>query len=226
MTYAKSKYQPKRKSTKPAAKRPIATKKYTKKWVIPRNPFPIKTIAKLRYCTTIRLDATTGASAVHLFRTNSIFDPDFTGVGHQPYGRDTYESIYNHYRVLKSRISCTFLPNGTSSTGHLVCGVAVKDDTTVELGFDTIREAKGAHYKMIADQSQKITVTNGYNAKKAFPSNVSELNSTMGTNPAEAFFFQVFTTSANNTIDPSSVDVVVTIDYTTLFWELKDLGQS
>lgn len=226
MVYAKSKFSTKRRTVVKPTKRVKYVKKYPKKWVIPRNPFPLKTIAKLRYCETVRLDATTGSSASYLFRANSIFDPNFTGVGHQPYGRDTYESIYNHYRVLKSRISCTFLSNGSSSTGHLVCGVAVKDDSTVELGFDTIRESKGAHYKMLADSTQKATVTNGYNSKKAFPNNVSDLNSIMGTNPSEIVFFQIFTTSANNTIDPSSVDVVVTIDYTCMFWELKDLGQS
>jgi len=222
MANAKPRY-PKRKTN---PKRKTYVRKPAKKWVIPRNPFPLKTIAKLRYCTTVRLDSTTGASASHLFRAHSIFDPDFTGVGHQPYGRDTYSTIYNHYRVLKSRISAVFLPNGTSSLGHNVVGVAVKDDPTVELGFDTIRECKGAHYKIVADQTQKATVTNGYNAKKAFPAGLNNLNSAMGTNPAEDYFFQIFSTSANNTLDPSSIDVVVTIEYTCLFWELKDLDQS
>jgi len=219
-------YQRRNKRKPMNKRRPRKNAAKPRKWVVPRNPFPLKTVAKLRYGATIRLDPALGASAVHLFRCNSIFDPDFTGVGHQPYGRDTYETIYNHYRVLKSRISCVFLPNGTSSTGHMVCGIAIKDDPTVELGFDAIRESKGAHYKMVADQSQKVTVTHGYNSKKAFPASVSSLNSNMGTNPAEDYFFQVFTTSANSGIDPSSVDVVVTIEYTALFWELKDLGSS
>lgn len=34
------------------------------------------------------------------FRTNSIYDPDFTGVGHQPLFRDMWASMYDYYTVL------------------------------------------------------------------------------------------------------------------------------
>jgi len=51
------------------------------------NPFPDKYFAKFRYIDDIALG---GALFQHnVYRGNSLFDPDFTGIGHQPMGFDT-----------------------------------------------------------------------------------------------------------------------------------------
>lgn len=39
------------------------------------------------------------------FNLNSIFDPNLTGGGHQPYGRDTMATLYNRYRVYNCRVT-------------------------------------------------------------------------------------------------------------------------
>lgn len=39
------------------------------------------------------------AAQVHSFRMNSMFDPDFTGVGHQPLFRDTLSTIFSRFQV-------------------------------------------------------------------------------------------------------------------------------
>jgi hypothetical protein len=39
------------------------------------------------------------ATATQVFNLNSTFDPDRTGVGHQPLGRDNWVLFYNRYRV-------------------------------------------------------------------------------------------------------------------------------
>lgn len=64
---------------------------------------PRKTVA-LRYVQTLTLNATSGASATNVFRANSVFDPDFTGTGHQPMFHDIYSQIYGQYKVNYSTI--------------------------------------------------------------------------------------------------------------------------
>ena len=41
-----------------------------------------------------------GGYGLYTFRTNSIYDPDYTGLGHQPLMRDLWASQYDYYTVL------------------------------------------------------------------------------------------------------------------------------
>ncbi len=65
----------------------------------------------LRYCDSysFTLAATTASSQV--MNLNSLFDPDRTGVGHQPMGFDTLATIYNRYRVLKAKWKVVISPS-------------------------------------------------------------------------------------------------------------------
>ena len=83
-------------------KRTKASRKSSKKsWqstLATRRPFAQEYTTQLKYVDWV---ATNLGVAIYRFRLNSIFDPDLTGVGHQPYGHDTLQSIYNKYRVTK-----------------------------------------------------------------------------------------------------------------------------
>lgn len=216
-----------KKSAKPVRKPYRRAKNpYKRNLVKLPRAFPQKLITKMRYAETIRLDPALGSPTSYIFQANSIWDPNTSGTGHQPYTRDEFSQIYNYYRVLKSRISATFLPSVSGSAGASICGVSIKPDTTTVANFDTIRETKSAHWKMCAGDSNKVTVTNGYNGKKMFAANMGNLNALMGTNPGEGAYFHVFLTSANAAGDLSPVDVVITIEYTVYMWELKVLPQS
>jgi len=190
-----------------------------------RNPFPANVVVKMRYSG--QCENAPGAAAIddYAFRCNSIFDPDQTGVGHQPYGHDQYQLIYNHYKVLKSKITVTFISTSTTNTGAAVVGIALKDDTTFETNIDTIREAKGCRYGILAPGG-KLKITLGYNAKVQFPQIFQAISANFGANPSEEAYYQVFSGPVSGTITPATVSCIVTIDYTVKCWELKDLGQS
>jgi len=221
-------YRKKTGARKRAPRRKVAPRRRVPRAIVRSNPFPLQNIVKMRYGCVIQLNASAAGSDKWLFYANSIYDPDYTGAGHQPYGHDTWASVYNHYEVQKSRISCTFTSdnNSTTNTATQIVGIAIKDDLTVESNFDTIREAKGAHYGLM-NVSSKKTITNGFNMKKMFPRTSSESSGAQfGANPTEQAIYQVFITGITGAADPAPTNVMVTIDYTVRVWELKDLGQS
>jgi len=55
---------------------------------------------------------TTGAVSLvgtqQVWRLNSLFDPNFTGVGHQPYGYDQFNTLYSNYKVHKVKVKMTW----------------------------------------------------------------------------------------------------------------------
>lgn len=77
-------------------KRKTGVKRYTSK--VPRSLGPIapRSVVSMRYNTQWQQSA---INPDYVFNLNSTYDPDRSGVGHQPYGRDTYNTLYNRYRV-------------------------------------------------------------------------------------------------------------------------------
>lgn len=56
---------------------------------------------RLTYADSMNLLITNaGGGTSYIFRTNSIYDPDYTGTGHQPLMRDLWASQYDYYTVL------------------------------------------------------------------------------------------------------------------------------
>lgn len=65
--------------------------------------FPDGVRTYLTYAQIISI-APGAQSGQYTFRGNSVFDPDYTGGGHQPVYRDIFATVYSRYRVLGSKI--------------------------------------------------------------------------------------------------------------------------
>lgn len=55
---------------------------------------------RLTYADSLRHELNYSSAATQIFRTNSIYDPDYTNVGHQPLMRDLWSSQYDYYTVI------------------------------------------------------------------------------------------------------------------------------
>lgn len=71
----------------------------------PGNFIAPKLLTKLKYHSRFSVAYVSGVPQDYQFRLNSIFDPDQTSTGHQPYGFDQLSSIYARYRVHKTKFS-------------------------------------------------------------------------------------------------------------------------
>lgn len=61
------------------------------------------------------------SAGVHVFAANGLFDPNITGVGHQPTGFDQYMALYNQYIVVGSTIRAVV----SNSDGNNLANVGV-----------------------------------------------------------------------------------------------------
>jgi len=74
----------------------------------------------------------TGATAaVNEYRLNSLFDPDFTGIGNQPHFFDEWTAIYKRYLVTAVDLTITFSPgwNTSGSDRATGCGYYISNVT-------------------------------------------------------------------------------------------------
>lgn len=69
---------------------------------------PQRMLARLPYFTSGQLYNAVGLYQTQLMNLNSIYDPDRSGLGHQPLGHDEWATWYNRYRVFKVDYVITF----------------------------------------------------------------------------------------------------------------------
>lgn len=204
----------------------------------PRAAIADSQLIKLRYGSLVTIDPTFGTPISHVFSANSIFDPDRTGVGHQPLGHDQWATFYDHYTVIGSKITAQFMPTGdgpTTRSNSAVCSIMLKDDTTpVTAGTEEVLEQTGVVYKYLGQGSSgaaRLKLVKKFSAKKFFNitdiKDNTQLSGKMGSsNPSEEAYYHVNVAPIDNTTDPSPVQVAVLIEYIVLLSERKDLVTS
>lgn len=186
------------------------------------DPFPRVMRAILRYSDVVTINAVPGYAAGHVFRAGSIRDPDYTGIGHQPYGHDTYAGIFNHYRVVKS--VCKIV--NTTAGANNIMSLTLHDDTASVSDYNLLREMKPGKFIPLNQTHETVGLAMTYNSVQAFPGQVSDTTALFGNDPAEEMYFHISVEGSNQSLDPSNVSIAVSIEYYCEFSELKNLGTS
>lgn len=194
----------------------------------------IPNIQKLRYATYFTLSSSLGTVQTYVFRANSIYDPDYTGSGHQPLRHDQLEMLYNHYVVLGSKITVKFLSSEFQNTGALMVGVYTSADYNPGFGNATtyIENGRGSYRLInnIGDAVKPTTCTGKFSAKKFFnvtsvKDNLTRIGASFGNNPVDPAYYQIFCRNAGGTFD-NTVRCMAVIDFVVALSEPKDLDQS
>lgn len=183
--------------------------------------FPNSIITKLKYCDIITFSPAAGVIAKNLFRANGIFDPDFSGTGHQPMYRDQYAGIYENYVVLGSRIKVTW-QGRTNLVGDLV-GICGDNDTTTSTTTTTLLEQNNSVHALIADPGGPLTTLYlTYSPEQMIGANQKDEGQafTLCTaDPTDQFIFCVWVQATDGS-SVTVVDAVIEIEYTVKFASL------
>lgn len=183
------------------------------------DPFPFSQTAIMRYSCNISLDPSSVVAVSHVFRANSIFDPDLSGTGHQPYGHDQYQAIYKYYRVKKAIITAS----STNTGANNIMGVAIRASGTVITDPENIREIKGTRYTPLANDPASNRIQQTYNLSSTEDRHLS--TASFGANPSNNQSFHVWA-APNGSSDPTSLSVAVDIVYIVEMFEPIILGTS
>jgi len=164
---------------------------------------PDKFRTKLPYHTVIDLSGGASSKIEHVLNLNSIFDVDFTGIGHQPLGHDQFAGLYNKYRVVSNSVRVQFCVSTTGGS-NLIVGMFPATTTALLANDETICEQQRTRYKVVGTPSSNSVTTL---RKKFYIKQLSgnddngNLQSVVGSNPAEQWHLHLFT----QTLDKVSV---------------------
>ena len=97
-------------------------------------------------------------------------------------------------------------------------GIAMDDDASFSSDPQRILSAKGSTYTMATVGNVNTVLSRSYNPKML--PDTAELTADFGANPAQDFFFRIFTVTSETN---RSVSCLVTINYRVKMWGLKNL---
>jgi len=162
----------------------------------------------------------------YTFRLNSIFDPDFSGVGHQPLAHDQWQLFYNHYVVTR----CSWEVELAPQNGNLLAGFYVSDDSAIPTATAATLIELGAQAGFVTPElplklSGEIDVAQWFARPRAGLPLDSQMRSPFGANPAEVVFGTLFMQVPAGTATVN-VDYVWTFTFECTLMEPKDLAQS
>lgn len=226
---------------KPASSRRLFTVKSTKRRrvavvrpmrmsMITRGPIPKRTVIKLKYFEGITF-ANGGTTFDYQFRLNSIYDPNYTGTGHQPYGYDQYNTFYNRYRVHRVDyvIGAAVVASNVNGTAKVT--LVHNNDSTSYGNPNLAAESPLSTTKIVAGG------TPVYFVGSIKPENVCGVTPTeykddrfgaaFGANPTEVIHMHLVASVGDNTaLADSAIFYNVQLTYTCEFSDRFNLNQS
>jgi hypothetical protein len=187
-------------------------------------PMTIQPVSRLQraYCgyavygTISEPSATTGA--IHQFRLNSIYDPDYTSTGSVAQGYGSYSYLYGLYRVLRTR-AIVRMWSGTSA--NMTVGLLPGMNSTVTANYAYLHaqpfavsaclqgNAGGEHslkeWNIVYDLAKIAGVT------KAQHMNDLDFAHTAGSNPVKTLYLTLFLNGHSGS--PQSVGFEIRLVY-------------
>jgi len=209
--------------------------------------FPLRLFKTFTYSgENIKLQqSVTSVPIAYLFRGNSMFDPDSTGIGLQPRWYDTYLGVnsgscpYNMCTVLASKIIVNIWQDPTlSGTSGSVAGIVAitpyPGTSTAPNSLKEIQERASVRYKNVGNANSHAPLTLKHYCKtKALYQGVNPLTNTdfqhaYNGNPSKVWYWNI---SAVNVIASAGVNlfscfITVRIKYYCMLSALNDVADS
>lgn len=218
--------------TKPAARKGAPKPKIP----IPKQVgslLPSKVSVRMKYWEYVSLDPTAGQFGTYVYCPSSLYDPNYTGTGHQPMGFDQFAALYSHYTVERCKIVVSAFPQ-TVNTVPAVLGVLTSHDNGSAGPWPKVLEQQPTPpHAMLAGTanvaSKYPTVTSTYNAR-AISGVVdlvdSDLAALVTASPADNYFFVIFYQALDQSADLSWTAFAVSLEYHAVFYSRKEVIQS
>lgn len=172
----------------------------------------------LCYVTHFTLNSGGASHDAKVFKVNSIYDPDALLGGHQPFGHDTYETLYKKYLVKGCKLSATFFRKATGSV-PVKCSIFFDKNGMLDNNLDTKTEqVHGRNIKMLLTNTREKAVVNAYYTPGTFFDVVNaaddhQMSAPFGTDPILPAYAMVWCQAADRSTPFDVIDVELKLEF-------------
>jgi len=195
--------------------------------------FPKKMLMTHKYRERVTMVATSGALTKYQFSTNSLWDPNTSGTGHQPLYFDQMTALYDHYVVIGSRFRAKFCTDGASTVSATFTAYIDDDTTTTNIADIVTGGEQTQAYRQIqfvpAPMTRALTANLKWSAKKFFGKGVlanTDLQGSGLSGPNEQSQYTVLLQGNGTSSTTITGTLLVEIEYITVWKELKEVATS
>jgi len=159
------------------------------------------------------------------FRGDDLYDPDYTGSGHQPTYFDQLMAMYNRFQVLGSRIRAMVTPTSTSSAPVPAVNFCITpNDDNGALSWTDARQLPYARSRLVTAANGATLMNQADSAQiHGVPQMIVGLSSYVGTSsssPSDPWYWHVVTETPDAATNITGFLSVV-IEYDVVFFDRK-----
>lgn len=187
---------------------------------------PDKLMMKMKYSDTF----TFGSIGYNerLYNGNSIFDPDRTGVGHQPYGFDQISSLYGQYKVHGCKIKITAINNSSVVTADFSV-TPVQGSVSILTSTQQSRELPYNKYRNIPvlGSNNKVIISMYMSSKVIFGNKIydDDYSALITANPAIIWMYIISGEHMTGSL-AVTIDCQIDLTYYVTWSDRRQLAQS
>lgn len=192
----------------------------------PLRAIPPKMKVKMSYVEQNNIDAGIGTAGVLVYRANDIYDPNASGVGHQPRTFDQFMQLYDHFVVVGSKITIKF--TNTDINNEHVVGVALLDTTSAKTNINDYLETDYTKYRTLTVKGSggsQGTISMKCNPNKflgrSHPLSDPDLKGGLLSSPTEQAAWHVFDQTVNESQNGDKMYFVAEMEYVVILLEPK-----
>lgn len=187
------------------------------------QPIAQRYVCRLKYSDVFQIAS---PSFQYQFNLNSIFDPNRSGVGFQPYGHDTLATLYNRYRVVKTDYVLTAY---NATTGVRLAAIPANEVMSVNSLSDAITNPRAKFIVQYPGGNTNklkgsIHIPSLMGRNKSQYMADDRFQATFGTSPAELAILNIYGGGLNDA--GQAIDCTITMTFTIECFDIKQLAQS
>lgn len=190
---------------------------------------PDRVTVALKYVQIQAMSTSSTGYNNFFFRLNSVYDPNYTGGGHQPTAFDNWAAFYVYYRVMRTKAKVTICDGPTGVGNSAAFAIRPTISTATQSTLQQVSEDARAQCKGYNPNGPPQSLEGEYDIRSLFGVTKDlygqePFSATVTTNPSKEFYLGIYVENMNGL--GGTFQLIVELEYIVEFYQRFELEPS